>query len=129
MAEPEPQAGGLVESVRRILDSALAVMRARLRIFSLELQEEKIRLLELLVWLGIALVFGITGLVTLTVAVAVLLWQKAGVGGLVFLGIIYAGACLSACYQLRKRFRERPPPFGDTLAEFNRDREWLEKKN
>lgn len=58
MAARAPNSGGWLESLRRIGESLLALLGSRFELFSVEWQEEKLRLLNLLVWLGLAAVIG-----------------------------------------------------------------------
>jgi uncharacterized membrane protein YqjE len=54
MAEGD-HSGGLFSSVRRVADTCVSSVHNRVELLAVELQEEKIRLVRLLLWTGAAL--------------------------------------------------------------------------
>ena len=88
MSESPPKSGGWLESLRRIGESLLALLRSRLELFSVEWQEEKLRLLNLLVWLALALAIGLAGVFVAITALAFWLWEIAGCAGLIGLAVV-----------------------------------------
>jgi len=78
MDKPQPKTSGWFELVRRIGESVAALMRNRLELFTVELQEEKLRWLELLLWLGLAMAIGAAGILLAIAALALWLWNVAG---------------------------------------------------
>ncbi len=121
--------GGLTGSIRRMMDSVLALAQNRFELFAVELQEEKIRAVELLLLAAAAIVLGILTLVAATATVVVLLWDSSPV---LVLGIITLGYALGAALiirKLREKLSAAVPPFSGTVEEFKKDREWLRGKN
>lgn len=120
--------GGLGARLRRVLEVALTMLQSRFELASLELREEMLR------WLGVAFLAaaaffaGQLGLLLLTLAMVALFPGYAALtlslaGGLYLAG---AAACLLL---LRRQLKDRPPPFGDSLDELKKDREWLSSLN
>ena len=65
-------------ALRRIIDSALGLVQSRFELFSIELQEEKLRTLNLLLWLWFALALATAGFLIGLGALALWLWAVAG---------------------------------------------------
>lgn len=120
-------AGGWLESLRRMRESLLALIRSRFELFAVELQEEKLSLLNQLVWLGVAVTLGAAGLLVGMGALAVWLWTIAGYAGLIALAVATLAAAAGILLGLRRQIKCGPPPFAGTVAEFRKDGECLRK--
>jgi uncharacterized membrane protein YqjE len=133
MAEQdEGRAGGLFASVRRLADSTTKMVQHRLELLSLELQEQKVRLVDVLFRLAMMIVLGILALVTATATVVLLLlhwfnWPP----HLTLLGLtlLYGALAVTLGLGIRRQLREEPRPFHDSIEQFKKDREWLDKRN
>ena len=123
MEHPEPAApaSGIVESVKRLLGSLVAIVHGRFELVALELQEETARLLGLLLWSAAALLCATIGLSF--VAVAVLLAAPAERRLLVaaLLALAFLGAAAVGVFQARRLQRLKPRPFDASLTELERD--------
>ena len=117
--------GGWLESLRRIGESFLTLARARFELFTVEWQEEKLRLLNLLVWFGLALALGVAGVLVTITALAFWLWQAAGFAGLIALALAALAAAFSILWIIRRKIETGPAPFAQTVAEFKKDGECL----
>lgn len=116
-----PHAGGLYASLRGLIVTGVAVARTRAELLATELAEEKARLLGMLVWGAVALIFLAAGLVFLAVFLTVLLWDShrllaLGVFAALFLG--GGGLALAATLQLA---RSGSRLFSASLAELAQD--------
>lgn len=122
MAEGAPRAG-LLASLRGLLDTGLEIVQTRLALLATELEEEKSRLLALVVYGALALVFLAAGLVFLAIFFTVLLWDN---NRLLVLGIISAlfiGGGLAAIVAAIRLARSPSQLFAASLAELAKDRE------
>ena len=63
--------GGLFSSVRRVADTCVSSVHNRVELLSVELQEEKNRLVRLLLWTGAALFAAFLAITVITIAVVV----------------------------------------------------------
>lgn len=125
----EGNPGGLLGSVRRMFDSLLGLAQTRLQIFSLELESEKLRLVDTLAKLAVALSIAFAGLLLGIFTVALFVWEQARFRGLLIMtGVILAVAAF-LLWRLRSDLHKRPAPFAKTLAEFNKDRSCLGQKD
>lgn len=129
MDSSQSKPAGLVEAIKRIGDTALALIQNRLQLFAVEVQEEKYRLLQSLfgLMLGGMLVF--LGLVVGMGALAYWVWQVAGVLGVVALGLLLLVAGGGIIATMWKRIRSAGMPFSASIGELRKDREWLQRKD
>jgi uncharacterized membrane protein YqjE len=109
--------------VRELARTLLSFAATRTRLAATELEEQAVRLTEILAWLAIAYFFLGAALVFLAIVIVLLVGQEhrpvaAALIALVFLAVGAGGAVLA-----RRRMRERPGFLAATLAELERDRE------
>lgn len=128
MDDQAPKPTGWLSALQRLIDSALGLVENRLAIFAVELQEEKYRLSDLLVWLGVALLLTGLALEMVVITLAVVAWQAAEVWGLLLLTLLLAALAAAGFWWVRRKLKSRATPFAATLAEFKKDREWLWRK-
>ena len=129
MDEGESKFTGQFDSLRRLGDSLLSLLHRRLDLASLELQEEKYRLIDLLLRTAALIVLGILTLVSATALVVVCFWQRSPIATLAVVTGLYALAALLVALGIRAKLKNSPPPLSDTIAELKKDREWLRDKN
>jgi uncharacterized membrane protein YqjE len=125
MSKDNPRPGGIFQSFRRFCDSALALAQNRLELFGLEVEEQKARLLRVLLLGAAAIFLANTAVLVITATIIVLVGENARVPVLVSLCVFYALLATVAFVLLRKELRSAPPAFHETLSEFKKDRQWL----
>jgi uncharacterized membrane protein YqjE len=125
MPDADQGGGGLLDSARRMGSSALGLLHNRLSLAAIELQEEKLRALSLLIWLGVAFALGLAGILVAIGAVAFFLWERAGYAGLVGLALATMLGAGVVLWLLRRRITHGPQPFATTVSEFQKDLECL----
>ena len=117
----EPRSPGLVDSLGRLVRTALGLTRTRLEILATEIEEERIRVTQLaLVIAGVVFCLQVA-LVLLVVLVVVLLWDSHRVLTLGVLGGFFVLAALVGGLWLRYLVRGRPKIFASTIAELRKD--------
>lgn len=109
------------DPLRRAGESLLQLIRTRLELFGVELQEEKLRLIGLLLWLGLAIILAGIGLLVAVGALSLWLWHVAGYAGLIALALTGLGASAAIVLHLRSRIRNGPAPFTGVVSEFEKD--------
>lgn len=129
MADAGQSTGGMMESLRSVARSVLGLAQARVELFAVELQEEKIRALKMMAWFAAAIALGTTGLLVAVGAVALLLWQWAGYWGLAGLAVVTLGAGVGIMWMIHRQIVHGPVPFAETAAEFRRDAESLRNRS
>lgn len=128
MASPTPPPSGFAGSVRALGDSLLASLQDRIALFSLELQEEKYRLIQTFVWISAAIFAAMLfiGFASLTLVYCVPVAARAAV--LAGLTLSSAGTLVLLLLRLRHFLARQPRPFADTLHELEEDRACIRNK-
>jgi uncharacterized membrane protein YqjE len=118
----------VINTIRRIGKSLVGLVQNRVALLSVELQEERLRTLDQLLWFSIAAAFGLGGIIAIIAAVAALLWQSFGWLGLVFIALacLFISAIIVAL--IRRSIKKGPQPFAATMGEFQKDMECFRLK-
>lgn len=128
MSTDESSSPGLAASLRRMGRSLLGLAQTRIELFSVELQEEKLRVLDLLLWLSVAMALGIAGLILGIGALGLFLWETWGYAGLVAVIVAALGGAAGMLWGLRRRILRGTAPFAETIGEFKKDFECLDSE-
>jgi uncharacterized membrane protein YqjE len=128
MDEGTESPNGLLASLRRLLDMGLDLAQNRLELLSVELQEEKHRLIEVLVLTFTTVALGLMALIVISFTIVVLFWENGRLPVLIILSVSYIAATVWASFRLRALVRNGPPPLRDSLEELTKDRECLQPK-
>jgi uncharacterized membrane protein YqjE len=120
-AEASP-AGGYLASLWTLLETLIASGQYRLELFSIEVQEEKLRCVQLFIWSGAAVLTGLLALTFASLTVVYLFWETARLAVLGSLAGVYLGATAVLVFALRRFLARQPKPFAMTVQELTRDR-------
>jgi uncharacterized membrane protein YqjE len=121
----EAPEGGPTSSLRALGADLLTLARARLELLGVELRQESERQKALLSLALVATLFLAAGFFALAVLVVVVFWDTHRVASLAVVCAAYIGVGGWAFARLRAILRDRPPPLGATIAEFQRDLDML----
>lgn len=114
--------GGVMDTIRSFLASWVAVVKTRVEIVSVEIEEQR-EWLQFIMLLAIAAAFCLSlGVILLTLFIVVLVWDTAArlpvLGA--FAGIyLIAGIALAAVF--RQKLKAKPRIFSATAAELGKD--------
>ena len=120
---------GIVDSIRSFLASWVAVVKTRVEIISVELEEQR-EWLERLILLAVAALFCVSlGIILLTLFVVVFFWETDArewvLGG--FAALYLAGG-LMLWLNLKQKLKSKPRIFSATAAELSKDYSALQPK-
>jgi uncharacterized membrane protein YqjE len=127
MSRIQEDGPGLGRLARKTLATGMGALQNRGELFMVELQEEKSRLIQMIIrgigalFLAMMTALLITGAVIFLIPEEYRMWAVIGFAALYLGGTIWAIMSLKA---LLKRI-----PFGDTMAEFKKDSELMEAFN
>jgi uncharacterized membrane protein YqjE len=127
MSENDEAHSGLFDALKRFSRTAAALAQNRLELLLVEWQEERARLCGLLLLAATAIVCGLMALIVLTFTLVVVFWDEHPIAILACLGVAYAAGAALAFLELRSRLA-RSDAFTATLAEFKKDRTWLDEQ-
>ncbi len=128
MGESEPSHGGILESLRRLCAQGLALVQNRVELFAVEFQEEKERLIRVLVLAAVLVFLASMAAAVVTVTIVVLAGESARGPVLIGLSLFYILAAVAVFLALRKHLRAGPPPFNETASELKKDLDWLNSR-
>lgn len=117
-ASPEPD--GLLARGKSILRTLVNLGQSRLELFFVELQEERIRLLEALLLVMVGGVCATLALACFSFTLVVIFWDTHRVLVLILLTLGYAAGAALSCWQLRNHLR-RWQTFSATLDQLKKD--------
>ncbi len=122
-----PAAGpGLLASLRRLIATALEIAQVRIELLAVELEQEKLRVFDGLLWAALALLLLAVGLSLGAGLLLLLFWEGYRLPALALLSVLFLGAGSWVARLARQRLSN---PGGSALSaslgELARDRESL----
>ena len=129
MEDPTSAPTGFLGSLRVLGDSILASVHDRFELFTVELQEEKFRLIKTFVWICAAVFTGMMAIMFASLTIVYVFWETARLGVLLTLTAIYTGALVAIMVALRSFLARQPKPFSATLHEIGEDRACIQTEN
>lgn len=128
MENPSPSSPGFTDSLADLGDNLIGTLQERIELVSVELQEEKYRLIQLIIWMSAAVFAGVMTLSFATLTIVYLFWESARLGVLAGFTMFYGAALAWVIVLLRRSFAQ-PRPFETTIKTLKEDRECIRKPN
>jgi uncharacterized membrane protein YqjE len=125
---PTAGTGGLRGALARLGGTLFEFARTRLELATVELAEERERTFERLLLLVAAAVGFAFALLAASAFVVVWFWDTHRLLALAGVTVFYVVVGSIALVRLRALQRTAPKPFASTLAELERDRQWLAER-
>jgi uncharacterized membrane protein YqjE len=118
--------GQLADTSKRVAGRLMTIVENRLELLMVEVQEERERLLRVILLALGAAVFGLLAGVALTVAIVIFFWERSPITALLVLTILYGafGTWLFVSFTRLQRDWQTLP---DTIEQLRKDRECLER--
>lgn len=111
----------ILETVGRIGGTLLDMVRTRLELAALEIEEETQRIVGYFVMALVALIlFGIA-MVLLAFTIILVFWDTHRLAAAAGLVVVFGGGAMIAFYKLKSGFSSRPRFMEATVAELNKD--------
>ncbi len=129
MDDPAGASDGVLGSLRRLLDSGLSIGQNRLELLAVELQEEKLRLVQIFILVSAVVAFALMSLTMLSLTLVVIFWESSRLAVLGGLSLLYLLATAAAWRVLSKRLGRQSAPFSGSIAEMKKDKEWLDSRS
>lgn len=120
MAEGAPADDALLASLQRAGTAAGQLLRLRLQLLGLEVQEEKLRIVNWLVWVAVAMALAIVAVLTVLGIVGWFLWRQFGYAGIVGLALVSIASALALILWIRRGILAATP-FSATTTEIAKD--------
>jgi len=129
METPSTPSAGILHSVRTFADNLLATVQDRIELVSVELQEEKLRLIKVFIWISAAIFSSVLALMFASITIVYLFWESARLAALIGLTTLYTGATVVIIVAFRSYIARQPKPFAATIAEIKNDRACIQTEN
>jgi uncharacterized membrane protein YqjE len=126
MTEEAGRSEGLLESLRNLARTFLAIVQTRIEIFASEIDEERTRLARIAVLAALAALCIALAVILLVFFLVVLFWDTNRLLAIGVLAGVFAIGGIAACLGLRAAISQRPKFLSATLAELRKDRTKLE---
>lgn len=130
MNERDPDAAhraapGVLASLRGLAATAVDIAQTRLQLLANELEEQRIRALQIIVLGAVALFCGAIGVLLASAWIVLALWDQYRLITLGCLAVLYFAGCVVALKIMKAKAAERPALFAASLAELRRDHDLL----
>lgn len=120
--------GGILHSLRNLATSVAALLQTRLELLATDLEEERVRLLQVLFWAAGAFFFFALGVLMVTMLVVLLLWDSHRVLGIAALAGVFLAIGVVLAIGVRNRMHMRSRLFAASLEELAKDKERLKSR-
>lgn len=124
-----PESSGLLVSLRRLLATLTGVVATRLELLANELQEERLRLVQMLLFALFAVFCLCMGVLLLTLFLVVLFWDEHRLAVLAVLILAFFAAGGWLLLQLRAKWRQGSKLFSASIGELAKDSQALGERH
>jgi len=121
----EEPATGILQSLRNLATTLVALLQNRLELLVTDLEEERIRLLQVLFWAAGALFFFALGVLMITMFVVLMLWDSYRLAGIVVLAAVFLAIGVGLALGVYKLMHRRSRLFSASLDELAKDKDRL----
>jgi uncharacterized membrane protein YqjE len=120
---PGGSGSGILHSLRNLAATLIALLQTRLELLVTELEEERLRLLQLLFWAAAALLFFAIGLLMLILLLVVMLWDHYRVASIVVIAAAFLGLGIFTSMRARDLAQARSRLLSTSLDQLSKDKE------
>ena len=120
---------GLLASLRRLGENLLSTVHDRIELVAVELQEEKLRLVQTFIWISTAVFTGMMALVFVSLTIVYLFWDQWRLGVLITLAVVYTLIFIAVVLAFRRHLAREPRPLDATLKELAEDRSCIPQES
>lgn len=129
MSSTTTNASGFMGGLRMLGDSLFECVQDRMQLFAIELQEEKFRLIQIVIWISAVVFTGMMAAIFASITLVYLFWQSAPLATLGSLTVFYGLSLTAAILRLRFYLTRLSHPFAASIEELNEDRSCIRNTN
>ncbi len=119
------ESAGLFASLKRLLGTMLGIVSTRMELLANEWEEERIRLVRMLVLALLAVFFVCMAAVLSAIFIVAAFWHDHPLLAISLLALFFLLVSLGCALSLRHMLHQRPVLFSASMAELRRDRQEL----
>jgi uncharacterized membrane protein YqjE len=128
--DTDPSApSGFLASILTLVEGLLAGVQDRLELASIELQEEKFRLIRTFVWVSAIVFLAMMAILFASLTVVYLFSEGARLAVLGGFAALYAAALVVIIFAFRRYLARQPRPFSATMQELTEDRACIRNRS
>ena len=124
-----PSPSGLLGSLRGFADGLLGSVHDRVELLSIELHEEKHRLIQTFIWISAIVFTGMLAIIFASLVLVYVFWETARAAVVSGLAALYVAAFVGVLVSFRRFLGRQPRPFAATLGELKQDRACIRAEN
>lgn len=124
MIDTDQQSQGFLASAGRLVRTGVAAFETRVELFAIEWEEERVRMMDMLVWGAAFVLLGVLAVLLVTATVIFLFPQELRIYAVVGFAMLYLIGAVAAALGLRGVVRRQS--FPESIAQIKKDRAWLE---
>ena len=129
MSDSPSSLPGILSSLRQFADGLLGSVHDRLELFSIELQEEKLRVFRILILINAAIFSAFLALTFISLVVVYLFWDTARIWVLSGFAVFYTAAFIALVRAFKLFIAKQPKVFEATRHELAADRDALDPRS
>lgn len=129
MSSSDFSSSGFLGTLRALGDGLIANVQGRVELISLELQEEKFRLIQTFIWISAAIFATAMALTFASLTLVYCFWESARLAVLGGLSLVYTVAAVVIIVAFRRYLNRQPRPFAASIEELTEDRACIPKAN
>ena len=124
MLDTDQHPTGLLTAAARLARTGMGAVQNRIELFALEWEEERVRMMETIIWAAALVLLGTLAVILFTVTIIFLFPQELRIYAVVGFAVLYLAGAVAAGLGLRTVVRREP--FPESAAQIKKDRAWLE---
>ena len=118
-----------LQSLRALGDSLIANVQGRVELFAVELEEQKLRLIQTFIWICVSVFSGMLAITFASLTLVYLLWETARLAALGGLAALYTVVWIVIWLAFRRYLTRQPRAFAATSQELQEDRACIRPGN
>ena len=128
MPDDSQRDGGISGALSRLSGSLIALLRTRIELATVEFDEERERIKEMLLLAVCAALLGLFALLFASLLVIVYFWDSNRLAATGAVAVFYVVLAMAVYARMKQRLRDKPQPFAATLSELEQDAASLRHK-
>jgi len=121
--------GPFLRLLRSLGAGLLTLFKDRVELLSVELQEEKLRLIQIFAWISAAVFTAFMSIAFASLSLVYVFWESARLAVMVGLSVFYAIVLLIIMISFRRYLEHQPKPFAGSIEEIKEDIACIRPKN
>lgn len=129
MESTTTEKGPFFSSLRSLGFGLLTLLKDRAELVSVELQEEKLRLIQMFAWISATVFTAFMAIAFASLTLVYAFWESARLSVLIGLSVFYTVALIVIIISFRHFLEHQPKPFAGSIEEIEEDLTCIQPEN